>query len=88
MRSQWSDAAFAFAFAWTITKHVHKFQELVQGHCMLSQDYMNDLKKWAVEDYYMKNVHIFELPHTMVSAESQCIIAFHNCTNVLLLNLS
>ena len=34
---------------------------------MLSVDYMNDLKKWAVEDYYVKNVHIFELPHTMVS---------------------
>ena len=34
---------------------------------MLSVNYMSDLNKWAEEDYYMKNVHIFELPHILVS---------------------
>ncbi len=49
-------------------------QELVQGHCHMSADYFSDLSKWAVEDYYSKNVHIFELPHTksMVSVSDSC----------------
>ena len=42
---------------------------------MLSVNYMRDLNKWAEEDYYMKNVHIFELPHILVS-DNTIIVEF------------
>ncbi len=54
------------------TKDVPCFQELVQKHCKLAVHYTNELNKWAKEDYYMQNVHVFELPHTLVSKNRSC----------------
>jgi hypothetical protein len=41
-------------------------QELTRGHTYYSVDYAAELKQWAEAEYYLKNVHRFQLPFTPV----------------------
>ena len=66
-------------------------QELVRHHCMLASNYVDALDLWAGEDYYVTNVHKFQLPYTstaasIVTAEQQNerreqqVYSQHDCT--------
>ncbi len=42
-------------------------QEILQEHCFVAKDYMEELEKWEKEDYYVKHVKKYQLPYTAVS---------------------
>lgn len=39
-----------------------KMEDLLKNHCKVSEDYMDDLKKWANVDYYDQNISKVQLP--------------------------
>ncbi|XP_055856097.1 actin-related protein 5 [Episyrphus balteatus] len=56
---------------------ISRMESLMQGHCSVSKDYMENLKKWSHLDYYEQNVKKIQLPYTLptqptiVSAEQR-----------------
>lgn len=44
---------------------ISRMEALMQGHCSVSTDYIENLKKWAHLDFYEQNVKKIQLPYTM-----------------------
>lgn len=44
---------------------ISRMEALMQGHCSVSKDYIENLKEWSQLDYYEQNVKKIQLPYTL-----------------------
>jgi actin-related protein 5 len=48
--------------------HTYSFgrvEEMIQDHCLVSQDFAPELRLWSRPDFYQHNVHRMQLPFTV-----------------------
>lgn len=52
-----------------------RIEELLHEHCRISNDYIDDLKKWACHDFYEENIRKIQLPFTQASTSNSQLTA-------------